>query len=148
MEFFVTILVPQAKGANSAQVVEKFKLLKADHFPQALGIEFQEGSSKATMLVKLDLEMALARENIRPRYLYDLGRVRCGDLETDASYAFTRQNEGRVTYSAATFTKLSYRGQTLIEAQPTTFPLQLDGAPPRVGLPKWRFWEGEVAIRN
>ena len=94
MEFFVTILVPQAKGANPAQVVEKFKLLRADHFPQALGIEFQEGSSKSVVLVKLDLEMALARENIRPRYLYDLGRVRCGELETDASYAFTRQNGG------------------------------------------------------
>jgi len=147
-EFFVTILVPQAKGANSAQVVEKFKLLRADHFPQALGIEFQEGSSKSVVLVKLDLEMALARENIRPRYLYDLGRVRCGELETDASYAFTRENGGTVRYSAATFTKLSYRGQPLIEAEPTTFPLQLDGAPPRVGFPKWRFWEGEVPVRN
>ncbi len=49
-------------------------------------------------------------------------------------------------YSAATFTKLSYLGQTLIEAQPTTFPLQLDGAAPRVSFPKWRFWEDEVAV--
>jgi hypothetical protein len=100
------------------------------------------------MLVKLDLEMDHARENIRPRYAYDRGRVRCGELETDASYVFTNLDGHRVRYSAATFTKLSYRGQTLIQAEPTTFPLQLDGAPPRVGLPKWRFWEGEVTVRN
>ena len=147
-EFFVTILVPQPKGANSAKVVQNFEVLKGDHFPQALGIEFQDGNSKATMLVKLDLEMALARENFRPRYLYDLGRVRCGELETDASYAFTKRSGNQIRYSAATFTKLSYRGQTLIEAEPTTFPLQLDGAPPRVSLPKWRLWEDEIKVKN
>jgi hypothetical protein len=92
--------------------------------------------------------MDLARENVRPRYVYDLGRVRCGELETDASYVFTKQDGDRVRYSAATFTKLLYRGQALVEALPTTFALQLDGAPPRVGLPKWRFWEDEVAIRE
>ena len=144
----MTILAPQVKGANSAKVVDSFKLLKADRFPEALGIEFQEGSSKATMLVKLDLEMDHARENIRPRYVYDRGRVRCGKLETDASYVFTHQTAGRVRYSAATFTKLSYLGQTLIEALPTTFPLQLDGAAPRVSLPKWRFWEEEVVVKE
>jgi hypothetical protein len=137
-----------SKSENSGTVAGGFRLLKADRFPRAMGVEFQDGNSKAVVLVKLDLEMDLAGGNIRPRYVYDLGRVRCGELETDASYAYTRQNGERVRYSAATFTRLSYRGQTLIEAQPTTFPLQLDGAPPRVGLPKWRFWEDEVAVRN
>jgi len=148
LEFFVTILVPQAKGGNPVKVAETFKLLKTDRFPHALGVEFQDGSSKSVVLVKLDLEMDQARDNIRPRYVYDLGKVRCGELETDASYVFARESQGRVVYSAATFTKLFYRGQTLIEALPTTFPLQLDGAPPRVSLPKWRFWEGEVTLRN
>jgi hypothetical protein len=148
LEFFVTVLVPQPKGEISAKTADEFKFVKADRFPQALAIEFQEGRSKSVVLVKLDLEMDLARENVRPRYVYDLGRVRCGELETDASYVFTKQDGGRVGYSAATFTKILYRGQTLIEASPTTFALQLDGASPRVGLPKWRFWEDEVAVRN
>ena len=148
LEFFVTILVPQAKGQDPAKIADGFKLVRADHFPQALGIEFQDGNAKSMVLVKLDLELDLARENIRPRYQYDLGKVRCGDLETDASYAFIRQDQGRLAYSAATFTKLFYRGQTITEALPTTFALQLDGAPPRVGLPKWRFWEDEVTIKS
>jgi hypothetical protein len=148
LEFFVTILVPQAKAENSGMLAGGFRFVKADRFPQAMGVEFQDGSSKAMVLLKLDLEMDLAGGNIRPRYRYDLGRVRCGELETDASYVYARQNGGRVKYSAATFTKLTYKGQTLLEAQPTTFPLQLDGAPPRVSLPKWRFWEDEVAVKN
>ena len=99
-------------------------------------------------IADLPQQLKLARENIRPRYQYDLGKIRCGELETDASYVFARESGGRLAYSAATFTKLFYRGQTVIEAQPTTFPLQLDGAPPRVSLPKWRFWEDEVAVKN
>jgi hypothetical protein len=148
LEFFVTILVPQREGGNAARAAEQFKLVKTDRFPQAVAIEFHEGNSKSVVLVKLDLEMDLARDNVRPRYQYDLGRVRCGELETDASYVFARENQGRVQYSAATFTKLLYRGQTLTESLPTTFPLQLDGAPSRVGFPKWRFWEGEVAVKK
>lgn len=148
LEFFVTVLVPQSKSESSAKESAEFKLVKADRFPEALAVEFQDGNSKSIVLVKLDLEMDLARQNIRPRYQYDRGRVRCGELETDASYVFTKQEGSRVRYSAATFTKLVYRGQTLVEASPTTFPLQLDGAPPRVGVPKWRFWEDEVAVRN
>ncbi len=146
LEFFVTILVPQREGENAARAAEQFRLVKADRFPQAIGVEFQEGDAKSVVLVKLDLEMDQTRDNIRPRYQYDLGKVRCGEIETNASYVFAHENQGRLGYSAATFTKLFYRGQTLIEALPTTFPLQLDGAPPRVSLPKWRFWEGEVAV--
>jgi hypothetical protein len=148
LEFFVTLLVPQAKGEKPAKAADRFRLVKADRFPQALGIEFDEAGTKSIVLVKLDLEMDLARENIRPRYQYHRGKFRCGELETDASYVVVQKNQGRVKYSAATFTKLSYKGQTLIESQPTTFPLQLDGAAPRVSLPKWRFWEDEVAVRE
>ena len=119
--------------------------LKADRFPQALGIEFQEGSSKSVVLVKLDLEMDQARDNIRPRYQYDLGKVRCGEMETDASYVFARESQGRVVYSAATFTKLFYRGQTLIEALPTTFLCNLMGHHPGSAFPSGVF--GRVRLQ-
>ena len=122
--------------------------MKADRFPQAVGVEFQEGAAKSVVLVKLDLEMDQARDNIRPRYQYDLGKVRCGELETDASYVYTRAKRKPTSrYFRGNVHKVTRIGdQTLIEAEPTTFPLQLDGAPPRVSLPKWRFWEGEVAV--
>jgi hypothetical protein len=146
LEFFVTILVPLSSSEGVGKAAEGFRITKADRFPQALAVEFQEGAARSMVLVKLDLKMDLARENIRPRYRYDLGKIRCGPIETDAFYLFVEQSGERLRYAAATFTKLLYNGKTLIEAQPATFPLQLDGAPPRVGLSKWRFWEDEVTL--
>ena len=65
------------------------------------------------LCVKLDLEMDLARQQVGPRYSYQLGRVRYGDFETDASYLFAKIKGNEVSYSAATMTKILYRNQTL-----------------------------------
>jgi hypothetical protein len=45
-------------------------------------------------------------------------------------------------------TKVVYRNQTLMEALPNTFGLQLDGAPARASVSRWRFWEDTVTVRN
>jgi hypothetical protein len=91
--------------------------------------------------------MDLAREAVGPRYQYALGKVKYGEFETDASYLFAKLNGNQLNYSAATFTKLSFRNQVLREALPNTFGLQLDGAPPRTGYAKWRYWEDEIKLR-
>jgi hypothetical protein len=92
-------------------------------------------------MVKLDLDMEVARENLRPRYLYELGKVACGDFETDAHFLYAVKDGASLSYSASVFLKVAYRGKTLVEALPNTHPLQLDGADPRVGYSKWRKWE-------
>ncbi|MEJ7712822.1 MAG: hypothetical protein WKF84_23980 [Pyrinomonadaceae bacterium] len=100
------------------------------------------------LCIKLDLEMDLARENIRPRYQYQLGKVKYGDFETDASFLFATIAPGQVSYAAATMTKILYRNQVLMEALPNTFALQLDGASPRTSYAKWRFWEDVVKVKE
>jgi hypothetical protein len=92
--------------------------------------------------------MDLAREPIGPRYQYDLGKVKYGAFETDASYLYAKVNGRQLSYGAATFIKLSYGNQVLQEALPNTFGLQLDGAPARSGYGKWRFWEETVRVNN
>ena len=103
---------------------------------------------REVIAVKLDLDLDLTRETIGPRYRYDLGRVRYGDFETDASFLYARLGDRKVSYSAATMTRVRYRDQTLMESLPTTFGLQLDGAPPRVGYSKWRYWEETLPVRD
>jgi hypothetical protein len=88
--------------------------------------------------------MDIARENIRPRYLYALGRVGYGDFETDAHYMFATVNKGSVSYSAANVLKVLYKGKPLMEALADTHGLQLDGTGDRVGYVKWRYWEDTV----
>jgi hypothetical protein len=147
-EYFVTILIPHAAGRNESTDTARFRLIDVDKRGRAIGVEINDGGEISLICVKLDLEMDLARENIRPRYLYDLGKVRYGDLETDASYLFASIRNNRISYSAATMTKVLYRNQTLMEALPNTFGLQLDGSSPRTGYARWRFWEDNVDVKN
>ena len=147
-ESFITILVPHQTNQEEAGRIPKFRLLDLDRPGRAVGIEIDDGREKSVICVKLDLEMDLARENIRPRYLYQLGKIKYGDFETDASYLFATIKDHAVSYSAATMTKILYRNQTLMEALPMTFGLQLDGAAPRTGYAQWRSWEDTVRIKD
>ncbi len=95
-------------------------------------------------MVKLDLDMELARENIRPRYQYDLGKVAFGDFETDAYFFYGVRDGSSLRYSASNLLKVLWKGKTVVEALPNTHPLQLDGGGDRVGFSKWRRWEGTI----
>lgn len=148
LEFFVTVLRPHDKGQNVRRITESFRLIEGDRFPQSLGVEIAKAQMTSLLAVKLDLDMDLARENIRPRYVYDLGKAKLGEYETDASFLFASDSGTKLRYSAATFLKLLYKGKTLVEALPSTYPLQLDGTPPRTGYSKLRFWEDQVDIKN
>src|SRR5262245_11953955 len=147
-EFFVTILrARQARGDDNFHPAN-FRLLEVDKAGKAIGLEITDGQEKSVVCVKLDLEMDLAREPVGPRYQFDLGRVKYGDFVTDASYLFATIKSNEVSYSAATMTRILYRDQTLMEALPNTFGLQLDGAPPRTGYARWRFWEDTVKLKD
>ncbi|MGA9364213.1 MAG: hypothetical protein WBW16_07580 [Bacteroidota bacterium] len=148
MECFVTVLFPHAKGRNLEELMQQFSVVKVDKFSRAVGIEIDDGNKKSALCIKLDLESEIVSENIRPRYLYDLGKVKYGDFETDAYYLFAVRSEKDVRYSATTMTKVLYKGQTLMEALPNTFGLQLDGAPDRIGYSKWRYWEDTVRVKE
>jgi hypothetical protein len=147
IETFVTILIPHKTGEDARGKLAGFKLIEADKSGQAIGLEINDGAEKSVLCIKLDLEMDLAREQVGPRYQYKLGKVRYGDFETDASYLFAKIKGGEVSYSAATMTKVLYRDQVLLEAKANTFGLQLDGAPARIGFPKWRFWEDVIKLK-
>ncbi len=143
-EYFVTVLYPHDRQSTAVDRLPRFRLVEVDRPGKAIGLELEDGGQKMTIGVKLDLEIDLARQPIGPRYRYELGRVRYGDYETDGSFLFARESGGKISYSAATMTAVRYRGQVLVEALPTTFGLQLDGAPPRAGYSKWRYWEETV----
>lgn len=148
MEFFLTVLQPHDKDSDAAGGLQSLRLMNVDKNGQAIGLEIGDEREKSVLCVKLDLDMDLARENIRPRYQYPLGRVKYGDFETDASFLFATVTPGEVKYAAATMTKILYRNQPLMEALPNTFPLQLEGSPPRTDYARWRFWEDVVKLKR
>ena len=146
-ELFVTVLMPHDRTIKPETFLPKIKLSQVSAPYKAVGLEITTGERKSILGVKLDLEMEIARENIRPRYLYELGKVKYGEFETDAYFLFATVEQNTVRYSASNVLKVIYNGKVLMEALPNTHGLQLDGAPERVGFTKWRYWEDTVPIR-
>jgi hypothetical protein len=138
MELFVTALVPQDRKNGTAPTIR----LQSTSAPmRSAGIVLEEGKTRYIVGVKMDLEMEVARENVRPRYTYDLGKVTYGDYETDAHFFCATERDGVPSWSAVDVLKVKHRGVELMSALPNTHSLQLDGSPDRVGMVKWRVWE-------
>jgi hypothetical protein len=95
----------------------------------------------------VDLESELARENIRPRYTWEQGRIAFGDIETDAHFLYATVSGSRFRFSASQVMNLYFQGHPIMEALPNTYGLQPDGSPQRVGYTKWRAWEDDVELK-
>ncbi len=143
-EVFVTVLVPHGRGVNTAGIRSSIRLVDVSTPYKAVGLQIDRTGRTSQLCIKADLDMDLARENIRPRYLYSLGKVAYGEFETDASYLFATVTKDSVSYSASNVLKVLYRNNPLFESLANTHPLQLDGTSERVGFVKWRYWEETV----
>jgi hypothetical protein len=147
MEVFVTVLVPHKRGAALDGLMKSVTLLPLRQDEKAVGLSVVDGGKTYVLGVKLDPDMDVARANIRPRYLYDLGKVTYGDVETDAQYLLATIDRDSLHYSASNMLKVLYKGKPLMQALPNTHGLQLDGTTERIGFTKWRYWEETVSTR-
>jgi hypothetical protein len=146
-ELFVTLLVPHDRSVPARSFIPEFRLMPTSAPYRSVALEILRGKQKDYLFVKLDLEMEIARENIRPRYLYDLGKVSFGDFETDAHFLYAEVGADSLRYSASNVLKVMHRGRVLMQALPNTHALQLDGGPDNhVGFSKWRYWEDTSPI--
>lgn len=146
-ETFVTILYPHDRHVAPTSLMPAFKLLETSAPGKAVALEITGGGTTRYIFVRLDREMGLSRRDIRPRYLYDLGKVSFAAFETDAPFMYAGVNSSSVRFSAAEVLKVKYKNKTLMEALPNTHGLQPDGSPDREAITKWRYWEDEVPLR-
>ena len=148
-ELFVTVLVPHDRAVPARSFIPEFSLIPTSAPCRSVAVGIGRGEEKRYLYVKLDLEMEIARENIRPRYLYDLGKVSFGDFETDAHFLYAEVGPAQIRYSASNVMKVLHRGKILMEALPNTHGLQPDGGPDNhVGFSKWRYWEDTISIHG
>jgi hypothetical protein len=148
-ELFVTVLVPHDRTVPARSFIPQFSLIPTSAPFRSVALAIGRGEEKKYLYVKLDLEMEIARENIRPRYLYDLGKVAFGDFETDAHFLYAEVGPTQIRYSASNVLKVLHRGNILMQALPNTHGLQPDGGPDNhVGFSKWRYWEDTLPIHG
>jgi len=145
VEFFITFLIPHDLNENVESLIRRIKQIDVDKFPNGVGFEIEnQNDEKIYLCLKLDLDSEILRENIRPRYNFNSGKIKYGDVETDAYFVYLRERKDKISYAVSNFIKLIFRNQTILEAKPTTFTLQLDGSGDRIGYTKLRFWEDEI----
>ena len=147
-EIFVTVLQPHAADAPIEPFLDQYELIKPANYPEGLAVKINREGSTSTVCFKIDLEAELARENIRPRYLWDKGRQICDAYETDAHFFYATEQDGSLYYAASQVLNIYRNDKPILEALPNTHGLQLDGSEPKVGFTKWRAWEDRVRVSN
>ncbi len=139
IEPFVTVLFPIVPGTDPEIVASRFKLLRADQDAVALSVE-REGREEI-IGVKLDPDRDLLKEDVRPRYNYESGKLTYGDVETDADFLhFTVDNSGAPRFAATHLVRLDYAGETIFDTPASQF-FQVWGRSDRTGRAKWRRWD-------
>jgi len=137
VESFVTILYPIERGTNPKDIIERFELVTNNMAGIAIEVK---GKGKNVYGFKLDLDMDLLKEDIRPRYNYDSGKIRYGDVETDADVFFLNDKNGKAYFSATNLVKFIYKNKVLFDTPESQF-FQVWGKSDRKGRAKWRRWD-------
>jgi hypothetical protein len=135
---FTTVLIPRRNEQEFERPVSQITLVEVE--PKLKGLAVRIGDR--TVCVRLDLEMEHLKENVRPRYAFESGKVRYGPFETDARFAYFNSMEKTIDYAFIEATKILYEGKELFAAPKFDFPWQPNGQYTRSGVPKWRDWQG------
>lgn len=99
------------------------------------------------MVLKLDFEKEIIKENSRPRYTYESGKIIFPFLETDAHFLHFIEKNKILTYSSVNFIKFIYKNKVIHEATPTSHTLQPDGSNTKWAPTKWRILEDSVELK-
>ncbi len=152
---FVTVLVPHSKDSDCLDWVNHIGLVPVEPARAGLEVLVDTAAGKIFVGVKNDLRRDMARDWRRPRYTYEAGKVRFGELETNGDFLVARETGGggdpaetKLAYTIVNLTKAVYGDQVLFEAKPSLFGLAFDGSPDGPGVGKLRYWRDEARINR
>jgi len=144
---FVTVLIPHAAGADPKALAAGVKLLPVDAARAGQAVGISVGDKTYYVAAKNDLRQDMARDNKRPKYTYEAGRVRFGDFETNGDFLFARTDGTKLSYTIVNLTKALYKDRLLAESKPWQSGLAFDGSPDSPDRGKLRYWRDEVSLR-
>jgi hypothetical protein len=146
MELFVTVLFPHHSSVDPASLVNRFEVIETDKFPAAIGLKYANGDKEEYFCIKGDLKMDYLKQNLRPRYCYENGKVDYGPFQTDAHFLHGSCIGKEIHYASSCMTKAMYNNEKLMESLNSSSQMQLDRGPIRYGQTKWRCWEDDVTL--
>ena len=144
---FVSVLVPHGAGEDPKAWLERISLAPASPERGAAGIVIKDGDRDIIVGIKTDLRRGISRDDRRPRYTFEAGRIAIGGLETDGDLVVASLRGGDLAYTIVNLTKAVFRGRTLVEAAEGQYGLGYDAQPDRGGIGKMRYWRDGTSGR-
>jgi len=144
---FVTVLVPHGAQDDPKAWLDRVSILPSQPVRGAVGVVIKTWDRDLVVGVKNDLRMDMSRDYRRPRYTFDAGRIKVGDIETDGDFVFAASQAGSLDYTIVNLTRALYKGKALVEGGEALFGLGYDAKPDRGGLGKLRYWRDKVVVR-
>jgi hypothetical protein len=144
----VTVLLPHGAAQDPRAWLDRISMAPSSPDDKAAGVRIRDAAGDTLVGVKLDLRMDVSRDARRPRYTYEAGRIRVGDIETNGDFVFAAESSGRLNYTIVNLTRALFRGQPLVEAKESLYGLAFDGSPDQAGTGKLRYWRDEAVVRR
>lgn len=144
---FITVLIPHPANESPEKWLDRIELINTEPEETGLAIEIQDGKKQIIIAAKRDLRMDMVRDWRRPKYTYESGRIKYGDLETNGDFLFAIREGKKLSCTAVNLTKIKYKDQWLLDPKPALFGLAFDGSPDAPGVGKLRYWQDEVEVK-
>jgi hypothetical protein len=144
---FVSVLVPHAAQDDPRAWLDRISILPAEPARGAVGVAIKSGDKDLVIGVKNDLRMDISRDGRRPRYTFEAGRIKVGDIETDGDLVFAAFRGQALDYTIVNLTRALFKGTKLVESGEAVFGLGYDAKPDRGGLGKLRYWRDKATVR-
>lgn len=144
---FATVLIPHAAGADPKALAASVSAENVDSKNDGLAVRIERGGKTWIIGVKNDLRQDMSRDNKRPRYTYEAGKVKYGDIETNGDFVFAALDGASLSYTIVNLTKALYKDRLLIEGKPWQSGLAFDGRPDSPERGKLRYWRDSVSLK-
>jgi hypothetical protein len=144
---FVTVLIPHPASADPKSLAAGVKLVSVDAPRAGQAVAITVGGKTYYVAAKNDLRQDIARDNKRPKYTYEAGRMRFGDFETNGDFFYARTDGPKLAYTVVNLTKALYKDGVLVESKPWMSGLAFDGTPDAPDRGKLRYWRDEVILK-
>ena len=145
---FITVLIPHKATVSAQGLANKIHLLPVVQPKKGMGVEISDKGKTYYVGVKNDLRMDMTRDWRRPRYTYESGKIRFGDMETNGDFVFYSLQGNILDYTIVNLTRAIFNNRILVDPKPSFFGLAFDGSPPdQTGIGKLRYWRDTINIK-
>ncbi len=143
---FVTVLVPHPENESPEQWVDAIEYLGSEKEDEGLSVRISLPGRTIQTGIKSDLKSDWTRDYRRPKYSWESGRIKYGEMETNADFFFTVLEGSSLSFTVVNLTRATFKNKLLYQQPSSYFGLNFDGEPDRPGVGKARLWRETINI--